>query len=530
MTDYNFLMESRLSPAQFQLVNELSPIAYDGGINLYLVGGAVRDMTFGHAVVRDLDFATEGNNQKILRYLLSRKPKAKESRKGPAAWAMGTAEVVGTRMDKRRGSAELWFSNGVRAEIAQCHQEIPTRPGRPPVIKPAMIFEDLKRRDFAFNAMAISLHPNSRGLLLDPKNGAGDIERQEIRALHSRSFWDDPVRIYRLLRLGLRFGFKIDEKTQRWLDAALEERIWADLPADKQASEIEAVLREDNPERVIKLYQDRGLLAGLDRSLTRVDYDRFRKVAALARKSPGEDMFLLNFDCLAAKLNGSQRQQLARKALVDPKLVKLALNLDREAKKIAHLLSGAKCATPSQTYRLLSQQPRPLLLYLLAYYPQAKIQSRIKNFLVKAPLVRSRLPESELLVLGVKPGPKFDKILERIFFDQLDGKIKTQPQVIQALRSLSGIKERPAPPVQPAKQVGAAPSAQPAKTAKAASNAKPVKAGKSAKADRAVKSAKAVTAAKATKGTKAAHPRGTGRLARIAQAVAKRKQNKKGRG
>ena len=523
MTDYNFLMESRLSPAQFQLVNELSRIAYGEGKNLYLVGGAVRDMTFGQAVVRDLDFATEGNNQKILRHLLSRKPKTKESRRLTSAWAAGTAEVVSSRIDKRRGSAELWFSNGVRAEIAECHQEIPTRPGRPPLIKAAMIFEDLKRRDFAFNAMAISLHPNSRGLLLDPKNGAGDLERQEIRALHPRSFWDDPVRIYRLFRLGLRFGFRPDEKTQRWLDAALEERIWANLPAEKQAGEIEAVLREDNPERVIKLYQDRDLLAGLDRSLTRVAYDRFRKVAALARKFPGENLFLLNFDCLSAKLNGPQRQRLAKKVLVDPRSVKLALNLEREGKKIARVLSSAKCGTPSQAYKLLSLQPRSLLLFLLAYFPQTKIQNRIKNFLVKAPQIRARLPESELLVLGVKPGPKFDKILERIFFDQLDGKIKTHQQMIHALRSLSGIKEPSAPPVRPAKTPRAAKSVQPASSAKAAKSAK------TAKPAKAVKSAKPPKTPKAVKGANPAQARRAGRLARIAQAVAKRKK-KKGRG
>lgn len=525
MTDYNFLMESRLSPAQFQLVNELSRIAYSEGINLYLVGGAVRDMTFGQAVVRDLDFATEGSNEKILRYLLSQRPKATGSHKSMSAWAAGTAEVVSSRTDERRGSAELWFSNGVRAEIVQCHQEIPTRPGRPILIKPAMIFEDLKRRDFAFNAMAISLHPNSRGLLLDPKNGAGDLERQEIRALHPRSFWDDPVRIYRLLRLGLRFGFKPDEKTQRWLDAALQERVWANLPADKQAGEIEAVLREDNPERIIKLYHDRGLLAGLDRSLTRVAYDRFRKVAALARKSPGEDLFLLNFDCLVAKLNTPQRQRLANKVL-DSRQVRLALNLDREAKKITRVLSSAKCGIPSQAYKALSQQPRPLLLYLLAYFPQAKIQNRIKNFLVKAPQILAQLPESELLVLGVKPGAKFDKILERIFFDQLDGKIKTQQQVIQALRSLSGIKEPPAPPPQAGKAARAAKAVQPASPASASGGAKTAKPDKSAKSTLAAKSPKSPTSTKTPKGGDTVHAKRAGRLANIAQAVAKRNKRK----
>ncbi|HEV2245511.1 MAG TPA: hypothetical protein VGW37_02560 [Terriglobia bacterium] len=469
MTDYNFLMESRLSPAQFQLVNELSRIAYGEGINLYLVGGAVRDMTFGQAVVRDLDFAAEGNIHKILRHLLP--GKAKGPRTAPT-WVAGPVEVGSSRIDDRRGSAELWFTSGVRAEIAQCHHEIPSAPGRPPEIRPAMIFEDLKCRDFAFNAMAISLHPNSRGLLLDPKNGAGDLERQEIRALHSRSFWDDPVRIYRLFRLGLRFGFQIEEKTQRWLNAALEERVWADLPPGKQASEIEAVLREDSPERVLKLYQDRGILLGLDRNLTRIAFDRFRKISVLSRKSPGEDVFLLNFDCLVSKLNTTQRQRLAKKVLVDPKLIKLALNLDREAKKAARLLSSAKCAVPSQAYKLLSQQPRPLLLYLLATYPQAKIQSRIKNYLVKAPQLRARLPETELLVLGVKPGPKFDKILERIFLDQLDGKIKTHQQMVQELRSLAGIKEPPEPAAQPARS---ARSSKPAKIEKAPESPKPNK-------------------------------------------------------
>lgn len=451
MTDYNFLMESRLSPAQFQLVNDLSRVAHGQGVNLYLVGGAVRDMTFGQAVVRDLDFAVEGDIQRILKHIRFAGPMKKAPGKSAYEWERGPAEVVSSRIDKRRRVAELWFNNGVRAEIAQCRQEIPSKPGRPPEVVPAMIFDDLKGRDFAFNAMAISLHPNSRGLLLDPKNGAGDIERQEIRVLSLRSFWEDPVRIYRLFRLGLRLGFKPEEKTQRWLDAALEERAWTNLTPESQARELEAVLQEESPERVLKLYADQGILAGLDKNLSKIPYDRFHKVSQVSRKFPGEDFFLLNFDCLASKLSGPQKQRLAKKVLGDPKTEKLALNMDREAKKLARLLGNAKYATPSQAYKVLSQQSRPLLLFLLAYYPQAKIQNPVKNFLVKASQVRAHLPESELLALGVKPGPAFDKILERVFFDQLDGKIKTHQQLVKELRSLAGVEEPPVAPTPPAR-------------------------------------------------------------------------------
>jgi hypothetical protein len=109
-----------------------------------------------------------------------------------------------------------------------------------------------------------------------------------------------------------------------------------------------------------------------------------------------------------------------------------------------------------------------LLLFLLAYFPQAKVQSRIKNYLVKATQVRARLPRQELLAIGMKPGPAFDKILERVFFDQLDGKIKTHQQLEKELRSLSGIKEPPPPP--PATKT---PKAGPLKRKAAAAKAVP---------------------------------------------------------
>jgi len=445
MSDYNFLMESRLSPAQFQVLNNLSRLAHAEELNLYLVGGAVRDMTFGQATVHNLDFAVEGEIQKILRHLRTGDSPQKSAGKPVHGWDQGAAELLKTQVNPRQRIARLWFSNGVRAEIAQCRTETFSAPGRA-VASPAMIFDDLKRRDFALNAMAISLHPNSRGLLLDPKNGVSDIERGEVRALHPRSFLEDPVRIYRLFRLGLRLGFKPEEKTQRWIEAAVNDRAWANLLPDSQARELEAVLREGSPDRVLKLYAQRGILSGLDRNLTKMPFDQFRKIHSVSRKIPGADPFLLNVHCLVSKLGGPAKNRIARKILSDSKTVKLALNMEREAKKIAHLLSSSKCAVPSQAFKLLSPQPEPLLLFLLAYYPQAKVQNRVKTYLVKVPQIRARLPRQDLLALGIKPGPNFENILQRIFFDQLDGKLKTHSQVEDELRSLAGIKEPPEPP------------------------------------------------------------------------------------
>jgi tRNA nucleotidyltransferase/poly(A) polymerase len=452
MSDYNFLMESRLSPPQFQALSLLSRVAAAQGSNLYLVGGAVRDLTYGQQVIRDLDFAVEGNPQRILRHLESSRAGAHPRGGSRAFLEPAPLRVEHLRWNGRRNSADLLFSNGVRAELGMCRQEVYAKPGRRPEIQPAMIFDDLKRRDFSVNAMAVSLHPNSRGLLLDPTNGAADIERHELRVLRSRSFLEDPSRIYHLLRLGLRLGFKPEERTSLHLGTAVENRVWERMDPEQQSRELRAILREENPSRVLRTLVERGFLAGLDKKLAsaRIPYDRFAKVRATVQSVPGADPVLLNFCCLVENLGSAQKSRLAKKIIAESKAIKLALSLERDAKKLARVLASSKANLPSQVYTLLSQQPQPLLLFLLVNVPQAKVRSRLKNFLLKFPQVRARLPRAELQALGVKPGGEFEKILERVFLDQLDGKIKTHQQLVKQLRALAGIKEpQPKPAVHP---------------------------------------------------------------------------------
>src|ERR1700687_4685476 len=137
MSDYNFLMESRLSQAQLQVTAHLSRMAAEQGLNLYLVGGAVRDLTYGQQTVRDLDFAVEGNPQKVLRRLASEVSRSREAKLG--AGAAAPLEVAHLRFAARLGTAEFSYTNGVRAELSMCRSEPFSKPGRPPETSPAAI-------------------------------------------------------------------------------------------------------------------------------------------------------------------------------------------------------------------------------------------------------------------------------------------------------------------------------------------------------------------------------------------------------
>jgi len=452
MSDYNFLMESKLSPEQHGVLGLIGRAAFEQGFNLYLVGGAVRDLTYGQQVVRDLDFAVEGDPLKILRRLESKDSSTAAGlnvHHGARSAAPLTVEYQ--EFDSHAAALDLWFSNGVRVELGQCREDFSSKPGQRPEARPATIFEDLRRRDFSINAMAISLHPNSRGLLLDPTNGAGDIERHELRVLHPRSFSEDPLRIYRILRLGLRLDFTIEERTKNHLESALQNRAWERLGPDQQGRELRAILEEADPSRILKELTERKLLGGLDKKLatSRISYDHFAKSRAAAGIVPGADPYLINFLSLVEKLGSSEKQRMAKKVLRVGKVIKEVLSLEHDAKRLSRLLAGPKAAVPHQVYNLLSHESPNLLLYLLVYCPQAKVQTRLKNYLTKYLPMRANLPYSELQALGFKPGPKFDQVIESVFVDQLDGKIKAPQQLTKVLRERAGIKELPPAPPPP---------------------------------------------------------------------------------
>src|ERR1700735_1549178 len=241
MPDYMYLLESRLSPEQRAVLERVQELSRSMDLNVYLTGGAVRDLISGQPI-RDLDFTVEGNPVRIVR----------ELEKGGAK--------VASESEKLR-YFEMTFMGDVDGSISAAREDAYERPGGKPDYRFSSIMEDLRRRDFSINAIAISLNAQSRGLLLDPTNGLADLERQEVRALSIHAFTNQPVRLLRILRYSARMGAKMESRNQEWFELAMERKLYENLEGPEVGHEVRSLAREENPAATLKLWEQRGLLA-----------------------------------------------------------------------------------------------------------------------------------------------------------------------------------------------------------------------------------------------------------------------------
>src|SRR5260370_36604705 len=211
MSDYMFMLESHLNGDQARPVSAVQQAATETGSSLFLAGGAMRDMLGGFAI-RDLDFCVAGPALKIAKAVVS------------------TSGATILSQDEHRKTAELIFPGGITAQIGMSRVEKYAKPGARPQVTPATIHEDLRGRDFTVNAIAIALNRASRGLLIDPANGLADVGHRELRSVHPYIFYDDPVRLIRLLRFKVRFGFSVEPRTQSQYENARLAEIDASIP------------------------------------------------------------------------------------------------------------------------------------------------------------------------------------------------------------------------------------------------------------------------------------------------------------
>jgi tRNA nucleotidyltransferase/poly(A) polymerase len=413
MSDYMFMLESHLSPEQNQVVSQVEAAAEQVGVRVFLAGGAMRDMLGGFPI-RDLDFVVEGNSQRVIHWLTRK---------------MGAEELWD---DDGRRAAELRFANGARAEISMAHDARYGKPGSKPAIRPATIHDDLCGRDFTINSVALSLNKASRGLLLDPTNGLGDLERRELRANSSQTIYDDPSRMLRMFRLRVRMNLEIDPRTRAQYESARQVGLEKKIPARRLLEELRKIADEPNPELVLAELDREKLLTVFSPAMTgaKLNEAGFARLSRVRQTVPfgipfRAETFGLFFHVLTEKWTPNEKNQLVKNLGIPKKDIEAWNKLAARVKKLESTLKSAKLNRASLVYKTLREVPGEDILLLAMRSGQRLVQDRLKNYLQKYLLGASEITERDLAHLALRPGtPQFAKAHDEMIFAYLDGRIR----------------------------------------------------------------------------------------------------------
>ena len=399
---------SRLSAPMAAILAETVKTARRRRLSLYLVGGGVRDLLLDRPHL-DVDLAVEGD---------------------AASLAEEVAAEVGARLAVHRpfGTASLRGLD-IGLDLAQTRDEHYDRPGTLPSVRPATIAQDLARRDFTINALALGLAGEQAGRLLDPHDGQRDLVARRLRVLHGRSFQDDATRILRGLRYEGRLGFRLEPATQRLLCRDLS---YLDtISGARLRRELLAILAEDCPERILGRAQALGVLLALHPVLS---FDRRRAAAfATARRRPLAPLPEVYLCLLAAKGTPNQVEgALLRLALHGAweRALRDSLRLRQEASRLA--VPGLR---PSTVVAALEGFSAAAIAAHALLEPPGVERRRLRQYLEHWRYRRPALRGQDLQALGIAPGPAMGQILARLRAARLDGEARRREDEVRLVRA-----------------------------------------------------------------------------------------------
>jgi len=396
-------IKSQLPTVLVELVETAGRMAAGSGQRLYIVGGVVRDIILGQTNL-DLDLVVEGDALALARQL---------------APVFQAELVTHPRFRTARIHRDHW-----RADLAMARAETYVRPGALPRVKPGTLRDDLFRRDFTINTLAIQLHPDSYGQLIDWHGGVNDLEQRLIRVLYPHSFVDDATRIWRGLRYQQRLGFQIETDTLRLLRRDVP--MLTTISGDRLRRELELVFREAQPEAVIYRAGELGVLQQIHPALTvgkeqLAWFERARQLSAFSQPAVTSYWALLGY-----RLTSEQIEEIATRL----RLPKAITRVVRETAIIREQLPWLDVAemAPSAIYNLLNGYTPAAITanYLAAESPL--IRQHIDNYLHRLCYVRTVLSSQALKLMGVRPGAQFGKVLKWLHDARLDGRVSTKQE------------------------------------------------------------------------------------------------------
>lgn len=432
------------------LLENIGRVADLEGARAYIVGGLVRDILIQDtikigAVPMDLDIVVEGDAIKLGKYL--------------------SVDLGGSLTVHRRfGTCTLATSGALKIDLATARKEEYESPACLPAVKFSTLKEDLSRRDFTINAMAISLSKDDFGKLIDFFGGEDDLRSGRVRVLHDKSFIDDPTRILRAVRFEQRLGFTIDTHTEKLILDAVRKNMFTAVEPQRVRGELILILKERSPLKVVRRMEDLHelrfihpklrlnkdiikLFSNLDKACDW--YETSHKSASTLRevprserpasRNPAIEKWLAYLMALSGRLGYGDVAAMENKfAFKKSERVKM-LSYKRHGDRTFKLLNKSNLA-PSAVYDILKGLPREAVILLLARSQSRAAISRIKAYIENYSALRANIRGHDIKEMGLKPGPRFKKILEKVLHRKIDGFLKTKEDEIDYVKKL--IRER----------------------------------------------------------------------------------------
>jgi tRNA nucleotidyltransferase (CCA-adding enzyme) len=429
MPDYIYLLENRLSAEQQNALRQLREVCREAGNLLFLTGDAVRDLTSGHAV-RDIEVAVQGNALKLKKAI---------EKLGAKTWGE----------DETSRSLYLCFPGTVRVDVVSTHRREYPKPGKP-AFHFSSIQDDLRRRDFTVNAMAISLNEGSFGLLMDPLNGAADIEARTLRLVSNYGFLEEPVLQIRATRYIARLGWDLDPRTLQRYENAKAENVIELLSAHDHSQELEQIGHEDEGLKVLRALEAEGWMKILCATWTAAKADEEKLTALhdlraqLQMQGVHPDMSAAQMQLLTAKMAPKDLSAL-KKQLLRPGFVEEWNSLDALASGFAKVLLNKTNATPSASYKLFTTYDPEAVLWLGFTSKDSAVKAKYELFLKTWPEARQRIPYAQMQEMRITPElATYKDILHQVFLQLIDGGLNTPEEIKAFLEPHSP----PAPPPQ----------------------------------------------------------------------------------
>ncbi|MCM8819856.1 MAG: hypothetical protein NC925_03565 [Candidatus Omnitrophica bacterium] len=418
---------SKLNSEFKDILEEITKIAMQLNMRAYLVGGVVRDIILNKTIF-DLDIVIEGDAIKFAETFAS---KFKKEIKRHHSFCTATVNFQNKRVD-----------------FATARKEIYQKWGMLPKVYPATLKEDLFRRDFTINALAISLNKSDYGKLIDIYGGLDDLKKGLIRILHKDSFLEDPTRILRAIRFEQRFFFKIEKTTYKLLKEAIKINALTLVHPHRLRDEIILLFKEEKPNYCIRRILSLCGFSFIDKNI-KLERDDFRLILRInntvlfyqkyLKKHRRLNKWIIYLAVFVYKLKTAKLIKFIQRFGFRKGERIILLSIKKNFLKIRKLDKKLK---PHIIYKLLNPLSFEAILFFYAYYKKERIRDNIKYFLKTLVNIRLNINGDDLKKIGIAPSSLYNKILTKLLYLKMDKKIHTKEEEYLILKKILSHKKR----------------------------------------------------------------------------------------